>query len=165
MNYIKIKQFDVANSPGIGSTLFVSGCKFHCPNCFNKEAWDFNYGQKFTKDTEDLFISYLQHPQVKNANLLGGEVTQQDSNIILNLVKRIKSETNCNIWMWTGDLFENLIKRQDQLEILKYVNVLVDGRFVEELKDLKIKYRGSSNQRVLNVPESIKQNKIILYME
>lgn len=162
MNYANIKKFDVANSPFVGSTLFVSGCTFHCDGCFNHEAQNFSYGNEFTKEVEDLFISYLQHPQVKNANLLGGEIMQQDSDIILNLVKRIKEETNCNIWTWTGYLFEDLLKRDDKIEILKYIDILVDGRFELDKRDLKLKYRGSNNQRVIDVQESLKQGKTML---
>lgn len=161
MNYAEIKRFDVANSPNIGSSIFVSGCANNCKGCFNKEVQSFTYGNLYTKDVEDMFISYLQHPQVKNANLLGGEIMQQDSNIILNLVKRIKSETNVNIWCWTGLLWEDLIKQKDKLEILNYIDVLVDGKFELSKRDLSLKFRGSSNQRVILVQESLKQNKVI----
>lgn len=165
MKYAEIKRFDVANSPQIGSTLFVSGCNFKCKGCFNEIAQDFNYGEEWTSDIEDKFIEYLNHPQIKHANLLGGEIMQQDSTIILNLVKRIKSETNVTIWTWTGYLFENLIIKEDKLEILKYIDVLVDGQFELDKKDLKLKYKGSSNQRVINVQESLKKGKVILYDE
>lgn len=163
INYAEIKRFDVANSPFIGSTLFVSGCNFHCKGCFNEVAQDFNYGKPFTKEVEDLFISYLQHPQVRNANLLGGEIMQQDSKIILNLVKRIKQETNVSIWVWSGYLFEQLIQKEDKLKILSYVDVLIDGKFELDKRDLNLRYRGSSNQRVIDVQASLKQNKIIEY--
>jgi anaerobic ribonucleoside-triphosphate reductase activating protein len=163
LKYAEIKKFDVANSPQIGSTLFVSGCNFHCEGCFNEIAQDFNYGEEWTKETEDKFICYLKHPQIKHANLLGGEIMQQDSKTILNLVKRIKNETDVSIWTWTGYLFENLIQMSDKLEILKYIDVLVDGQFELSKRDLKLKYKGSSNQRVINVQESLKRGEVILY--
>lgn len=163
MNYAEIKPLDVANSPGIGCSLFVSGCNFHCKGCFNEDAQDFNYGNFYTKEVEDNFISYLKHPQVRNANLLGGEIFQQDLNIILNLVQRIKSETNVGIWLWTGFLWEDLIKDDKKSEILKYIDVLVDGQFEIDKKDLYLKYKGSSNQRVINVKESLNTNQIVLF--
>lgn len=162
MNYAEIKQFDVANSPRVGSTLFVSGCKFNCKGCFNKEAQDFNYGKYFDKETENLFISYLKHSQVKHANLLGGEIMQQDYDVIIQLVKRIKNETNCGIWLWSGYTWEELIKEEQKINILKYIDILVDGRFKIDKRDLRLKYRGSSNQRVIDVQESFKEKKLIL---
>ena len=163
MNYASIKKFDVANSPYVGSSLFVSGCNFKCRGCFNYEAQDFTFGSEFTKDVEDQFISYLQHPQVKNANILGGEPMHQDSTIILNIVKRIKTETNCNIWIWTGFKWNELLKDDNKFKILTYIDILIDGQFDIEKRDLKLKYRGSSNQRVINVQESLKQNKVVLW--
>lgn len=165
INYAEIKKYDVANSPYVGSTLFVSGCTNNCEGCFNTIAKDFNYGNKWTNDTEDLFIKYLQNEQVRNANILGGEPMQQDSDTILHLVKRIKNETNVDIWCWTGLLFEDLIKQKDKLKILKYIDVLIDGKFVLSKRDLKLKYRGSSNQRVIDVQKSLKENRVILYYE
>lgn len=165
INYAEIKKYDVANSPYVGSTLFVSGCTNNCEGCFNTIAKDFNYGNKWTNDTEDLFIKYLQNEQVRNANILGGEPMQQNSDTILHLVKRIKGETNVDIWCWTGLLFEDLTKQKDKLEILKHIDVLIDGKFVLSKRDLKLKYRGSSNQRVIDVQKSLKENKVILYYE
>lgn len=165
INYAEIKKYDVANSPYVGSTLFVSGCTNNCEGCFNTIAKDFNYGNQWTNDTEDLFIKYLQNEQVRNANILGGEPMQQDSDTILHLVKRIKNETNVDIWCWTGLLFEDLIKQKDKLKILKYIDVLIDGKFVLSKRDLKLKYRGSSNQRVIDVQKSLKENRVILYYE
>ncbi|EGT3619587.1 anaerobic ribonucleoside-triphosphate reductase activating protein [Clostridium perfringens] len=161
MNYAEIKKFDIANSPYIGSSIFFSGCNFHCRGCFNEIAQDFNYGKPYTKEIEDEFIKYLKHDMVKNANILGGEPFQQDLNKILTLVKRIKSETNVGIWIWSGNLFENLIKDKKCKEILKYIDFLVDGQFKMEERDLNLKYRGSSNQRVIDVQKSLKENKII----
>lgn len=161
MNYAEIKKFDIANSPYIGSTIFFSGCNFHCKGCFNRVAWDFNYGKPYTKQIEDEFITYLQHERVRNANILGGEPFQQDLDKMLNLVKRIKTETNVGIWMWSGYLFDDLIKDKLKREILSYIDILVDGQFKIEKRDLKLRYRGSSNQRIIDVQKSLKENKII----
>ena len=165
MNYADIRPFDAVNGIGIGTTLFVSGCLFHCKNCFNKEAWDFDYGKPFTKEVEDYFINCATISHINHVSLLGGEVFYQDLNIILNLVKRIKTEVNKPIWIWSGFTYEELIKSKPKLSILKYIDVLVDGQFKQELKDINLKLRGSSNQRIINVQESLKQNKVIEYKE
>lgn len=163
INYAEIKRYDVANSPYVGSSLFVSGCTNNCEGCFNEQLQNFSYGQEWTTEVEDLFIKYLQDAQVKHANLLGGEPMQQDSKTILHLVKRIKAETDVTIWCWTGCLFEDLIKKEDKVEILKYIDVLIDGKFDKSKRDLKLKYRGSSNQRVIDVPKSLHKGSVILH--
>ena len=163
MNYAKIRKYDTSNWDGINSTLFVSGCHFHCKGCFNKEAQNFEFGNPFTKEVEDLFISYIKDKHVQGVNLLGGEVFHQDLDIILKLVKRIKDETNKPIYCWTGFLWENLIKNDNILEILKYIDVIIDGQFEEDKKDLMLKHKGSSNQREIDVVESLKRGKIIIW--
>lgn len=162
MNYAQIRKFDIANSQGISSSIFFSGCTHKCNGCFNSIAQDFNYGQPYTVEVEEKFIKCLQHPQVRNACILGGEPFQQELSILLNLVKRIKEETNVQVWVWTGYLFEDIINNKEIKKILEYVDILIDGRFILELKDLSLKHRGSSNQRVIDVQESLKENKIIL---
>lgn len=162
MYYGKIRKLDAANGPGVRCTLFVSGCTFNCPGCFNKESQNFNYGNLFTKEIEDEFISYAKNPNVVGISLLGGEIMQQNTEEILSLVKRIKHETGKNIWCWTGYNYEDLIQMEDKLEILNYIDVLVDGRFIEDKKDFTLKYRGSSNQRVINVKDSLHQNQVVL---
>ena len=163
MNYAKIRKYDTSNWDGINSTLFVSGCHFHCKGCFNEEAQNFEFGNPFTKEVEDLFISYIKDKHVQGVNLLGGEVFHQDLDIILKLVKRIKDETNKPIYCWTGFLWENLIKNDNILEILKYIDVIIDGQFEEDKKDLMLKHKGSSNQREIDVVESLKRGKIIIW--
>ena len=133
------------------------------PNCFNKEAWDFNYGQPFTKEVEDKFINYAKDNHVNHVSLLGGEVFHQDLNIILNLVKRIKEEVNKPIYVWTGFTWEELLKDDRKIEILKYIDVLTDGRFEQDKKDMSLLYKGSSNQITINVQDSLKQNKVVEY--
>ena len=163
MRYAKIRKYDVSNFKGINSTLFVSGCNFHCKGCFNKEAQSFEYGNEFTKEVEDLFISYIKDKHVEGVNLLGGEIFQQDLDVILNLVKRIKNETNKPIYAWTGYLFEDLLKDRKKVEILKYIDIVIDGKFEMDNKDLTLKFRGSSNQKVIDVKESLRQGVIIEY--
>lgn len=163
MNYAKIRKYDTSNWDGINSTLFVSGCHFHCKGCFNKEAQNFEFGNHFTKEVEDLFISYIKDKHVQGVNLLGGEVFHQDLDIILKLVKRIKDETNKPIYCWTGFLWENLIKNDNILEILKYIDVVIDGQFEEDKKDLTLKHKGSWNQREIDVQKSLLNGGIVLY--
>lgn len=165
MNYADIRKFDTANGNGISSSIFFSGCKFNCKGCFNQEAQNFNYGQLYTKEVEDLFISYLKNKHVSHASLLGGETFQQDLDIILNLVKRIKNEVKKPIWIWTGYLWKDLITNENKLKILQYIDVLVDGQFQEDKKDLNLLWKGSSNQRIINVQKSLTRNKLILYEE
>ena len=162
MNYSQIRKFDVTNGPGVRTTLFVSGCTNNCPECFNKDQQDFNYGQKWDKKTEDEFISYVKNVNVQGVSILGGEPMEQtmDSSLI-DLLKRIKSETGKSIWLWSGFTYENIIKDEKKKEILEYVDVLVDGRFVVEQRNLNLKYRGSENQRVIDVVKSIKEDKIV----
>lgn len=162
MNYARIRKYDVSNWDKINSTIFFSGCNFHCKGCFNKEAQNFNYGNPYTKEVEDLFISYIKDKQVNGACLLGGEVFHQDLDIILNLVKRIKSETNKPIYIWTGFVWEDLIKDNKRLEVLKYVDIIIDGKYEEDKRDLKLKHKGSWNQREINVEKSLKLNEVVL---
>lgn len=163
MNYAKIRKYDTSNWDGINSTLFVSGCHFHCKGCFNEEAQNFEFGNPFTKEVEDLFISYIKDKHVQGVNLLGGEIFHQDLDIILKLVKRIKGETNKPIYCWTGFLWGDLIKNDKVLEILRYIDVIIDGQFEEDKKDLMLKHKGSSNQREIDVVESLKRGEIIIW--
>ena len=133
------------------------------PNCFNKEAWDFNYGQPFTKEVEDKFIDYAKDIHVNHVSLLGGEIFHQDLNIILHLVKRIKEEVNKPIYVWTGFTWEELLKDDRKIEILKYIDVLTDGRFEQDKKDMNLLYKGSSNQIEISVQESLKEGRIVKY--
>ena len=162
MNYAEIKKFDVANGPGVRTTLFLSGCKFNCDGCFNKSLQDFNYGDEWTKEIEDQFIEQCKNPVIDGVSILGGEPMMQDSETMLNLVKRLKNEVNKPIWMWTGYKIEVLLKQKAKAEILKEIDVLIDGQFEKDLKNMMLKYRGSSNQRVIDVQETLKKEEIIL---
>ena len=157
MKYSAIKYCDVANGPGIRTTIFVSGCTHNCKNCFNKEYQDFSYGKPFTKEIEDEIISYVK--DTNRLSILGGEPMQQGIELI-NLLKRVKEETNATIWMWTGYIYE-LLETDIQRKMLQYVDVLVDGPFIESKKDLTLKFRGSSNQRIIDVKNTLDKNKLI----
>lgn len=162
MNYAKIRKLDVTNGPGIRTTLFVSGCTHNCEGCFNKEQQDFNYGNKFTKETEDEFIQLTKNKQIKGVNILGGEPMQQImDDTLLNLLKRIKLETDKPIWLWSGYTFEEIVNNPKRLEILREVDVLIDGKFQADKRDIMLKYRGSSNQRVIDVKKSLDQGNIV----
>ena len=162
MNYAKIRKLDVTNGPGLRTTLFVSGCTHNCEGCFNKEQQDFNYGNKFTKETEDEFIQLTKNKQIKGVNILGGEPMQQImDDTLLNLLKRIKLETDKPIWLWSGYTFEEIVNNPKRLEILREVDVLIDGKFQADKRDIMLKYRGSSNQRVIDVKKSLEQGNIV----
>ena len=162
MKYAKIRKLDVTNGPGIRTTLFVSGCTHNCEGCFNKEQQDFNYGNEFTKEIENEFIEYTKSRQIKGVNILGGEPMQQTKDdSLLNLLKRIKIETNKPIWLWSGYKFEEIIIEPKMLELLKQVDVLIDGKFEIEKRDLMLKYRGSENQRVIDVKKSLEKGRVI----
>ena len=163
MYYADLRQYDATNGTGVGTTLFVSGCNFHCPNCFNKEAQNFNFGRPFTKEVEDKFINYAKDNHVNHVSLLGGEVFHQDLDTILHLVKRIKEEVNKPIYVWTGFTWEELLKDDRKIEILKYIDVLTDGRFEQDKKDMNLLYKGSSNQIEISVQESLKEGRIVKY--
>ena len=162
MNYAQIRKLDVTNGPDIRTTLFVSGCTHNCDGCFNKDQQNFNYGNEFTKEKEDEFISYTLNPQIKGVNILGGEPMQQTKdNTLLNLLKRIKKETAKPIWLWSGYTYEQIISDPKKLELLNQVDVLIDGKFQIANRNISLKYRGSSNQRVIDVKKSLKENKVI----
>lgn len=163
MNYANIKDFDIANGPGIRISLFVSGCTHHCKGCFNIEAWDFDYGQPFTQETIEQIIQMLKPAYVKGLTLLGGEPFEpQNQGAIVELLRRVKAEyPQKSIWAFSGYLFDKdiLSGRLGDWDITKeylsYLDVLVDGPFIESKKDLMLRFRGSSNQRLIDVPKSL----------
>jgi anaerobic ribonucleoside-triphosphate reductase activating protein len=163
MNYADLRKYDTANGNGISSSIFFSGCNFKCKGCFNQNAQQFDYGQPYTKEIEDLFISYLKDKHVSHASLLGGETFQQDLDKILHLVKRIKHDVNKPIWIWSGYLWNELTKDENRLKILKYIDVLVDGQFEIDKKDYSLLWKGSSNQRIIDVKQSLEKSEVVLY--
>lgn len=171
MNYADIKRIDVANGEGVRVSVFVSGCNHHCKGCFNECAWDFNYGNKFTEKQEEEVLQDLDHDYISGLTLLGGEPLEPANQAgLLPLVKKAKEKfPDKKIWCYTGFDFEKdvvgkMAKQSDTTkELLKYIDVIVDGKFEEDKKDLKLKFRGSSNQRILDVQESLKENKPVEY--
>ena len=171
MKYANIKKYDIANGPGVRVSLFVSGCKHHCKGCFNEIAWDFNYGKPFTQDTIDSIIESLKPDYIQGLTLLGGEPFEYSNQKgLLPLVRQVREVLpQKDIWCFTGflfdkDIIENMCKKwKETNELLSYIDVLVDGRFVEELKNLNLKFKGSENQRTILVNESLKSGNVILY--
>ena len=163
MYYAQIRKFDTANGVGIRSSLFVSGCTHGCKGCFNQDYKHFRYGRMWTKEIEDEFIAHLHHPNVHGVTILGGEPMDQIRDYdLLNLLKRIKRETNQNIWIYSGYTFEEILAHPRTRELLKQCDVLVDGPFVQELKSLKLRFRGSSNQRIIDVKKSLESGHVCL---
>lgn len=157
MRYASIRDMDISNGNGIGVALFTQGCHFHCKNCFNKSTWDFDGGKEFTKETCDKFMKLVNRPFIKRVSILGGEpLAKENVDDVCNILKQIKNKT---IWVYTGHTFETI----KNYGIMKYIDYLVDGQYVDELRDLRLKFRGSSNQRIIDVQKSLKENKVILY--
>lgn len=170
MNYATIKNCDIANGPGVRVSLFVSGCTHHCPGCFNEVAWDFDYGQPFTRETEEEILNLLAPDYVKGLTLLGGEPFEpENQGAIVSLLRRVKERyPHKTIWAFSGYLFDRDIfsgRLGDTGEYLSYLDVLVDGPFVEAKKNLSLRFRGSENQRIIDVPASLARGEIVLWQD
>lgn len=171
MNYAEIKTCDIANGPGVRTSLFVSGCTHHCQNCFNEIAWDFNYGKPFTAETENYILKTLEPTYIKGLTLLGGEPLEHvNQKALLPFVKRVKETyPTKSIWCFTGYTYEKDIldfmwkEWEETPELMKYIDVLVDGKFIQELKNISLRFRGSENQRIIMVQESLRMGKTILW--
>lgn len=171
MNYGEIKKYDIANGEGVRVSLFVSGCTHHCKNCFNFETWDFNYGKPFTKETEDEIIDGLSHDYIDGLTLIGGEPFEpQNQRALLPFVKKVKEKyPNKTVWCYSGYLFDKELLGESRArcectdEMLGLIDVLVDGEFKQDLYDISLSFRGSSNQRIIDVPKSLKTGEIVLY--
>lgn len=161
MNYGQIRKYDIANGPGIRTSIFVTGCKLNCKNCFNKEYQDPNFGQTWTQKTTNQVINYLKSDEISGLSILGGEPFES-ANDLINILNDIKNKINKNIWIYSGYTFEYLMKNPVYKQLLEKVDVLVDGPFIESKKDLKLKFRGSSNQRIIDVKSSLINDKAIL---
>lgn len=166
MKYADIFYDDDRNGPGYRTSLFVSGCDRFCEGCFNKQAWDFNYGSEFTKAQVRNILESLRKPHIRGLSILGGDpisnVRKDDS--LLKLVKLVKEwHPQKTIFCWTGFDFEDIIKEEKCLEFLQYVDMLRDGQFIEEKKDITQYLGGSTNQRCIDVKKSLEQNKVIEY--
>lgn len=161
MRWAKIRTEDIANGPGFRVSIYVQGCNNHCPGCFNPETWDFEGGREFTDKVKNKFLELGKSKKIAGFSILGGEPLQQGKDM-LDLVKEIKETyPDKTIWMWTGCVYEELTP--EQLEIVKYVDVLIDGRFDAKLKSLRSRYKGSSNQRVIDIAKTLKEGKCVLH--
>lgn len=186
MRYAQIRSMDISNGEGVGVSLFVQGCPFHCKNCFNSETWDFNSGKEWTEETKNKFIELIDRPYIKRVSFLGGEcLAEQNLDDILYLVKEIRiSFPEKTIWLYTGFCWNDImcsftglqadcvvLDKKDieawekRKKIISNVDILVDEEYIDEQKDLTLKWRGSKNQHVIDVKQSLAQNKMVLYCE
>ena len=183
MRYASIRSLDISNGEGVGVSLFVQGCDKHCFNCFNSETWDFNGGKEWTEEIKNKFLGLIDRPYIKRVSFLGGEcLADQNLDGVLDLIKEIRiSFPEKTIWLYTGYKFEQIKDAFEESKkwlqaswkhsaitrwkIISNVNVLVDGEYIDEQKDLALKWRGSKNQRVIDVQQSLAQNKMILYCD
>lgn len=158
--YNCIRKMDIADGPGVRVSIFFQGCAFHCKSCFNPETWDFNKGNEFTDDTIERILELASESYVRGLSILGGEPLHPKTiDGTLKLAKAFKERyPDKDIWVWSGFLFEQV----KDSEVFKYIDTLVDGQYVDELHDFRLKWRGSSNQRVIDVQKSLKQNKLVL---
>lgn len=185
MRYAQIRSMDISNGEGVGVSLFVQGCPLHCKNCFNSDTWDFNGGKEWTEEIKDRFMKLIDRPYIKRVSFLGGEcLAEQNLNEVLKLVKEIRiSFPKKTIWLYTGFEWNLLMTKicqpifsdkdsehiieihKKRQEIISLCNIVVDGEYIDEQKDLTLKWRGSKNQRVIDVKQSLAQNKTILYCD
>lgn len=193
MRYAQIRSLDISNGENVGVALFVQGCHFHCKNCFNSETWDFNGGKEWNTETKEKFLKLIDRPYIKRISILGGEpLAEENLNNVLDLVNEIRLLfPQKTIWLYTGyrvrgiqeGLFvltpnvitdkisdhEEIINRVNKdvkrSDIIKKCDVLIDGRYIEEKRDITLKWCGSSNQRVINVQKSLQKNEIVLHCD
>ncbi len=171
MNYGEIKNCDIANGEGVRVSLFVSGCTHHCKNCFNAETWDFNFGKPFTKETEDKILEELAPDYINGFSLLGGEPFEpENQKVLLPFLRRIKDKyPQKSIWCYTGYLFDEELKSESRArceytdEMLSLIDVLVDGEFIQDLYDISLQFKGSANQRIIDIQKSVAKGQIVLY--
>lgn len=186
MRYAQIRSMDISNGEGVGVSLFVQGCPFHCKNCFNSETWDFNGGKEWTEETKNKFMELIDRPYIKRVSFLGGEcLAEQNLDEVLSLIKEIRiSFPEKTIWLYTGFCWNDImcsftglqadcvvLDKKDieawekRKKIISNVDILVDEEYIDEQKDLTLKWRGSKNQHVIDVKQSLAQNKMVLYCE
>lgn len=185
MRYSSMRNLDISNGEGVGVSLFVQGCPFHCKNCFNSDTWDFNGGKEWTEEIKDKFIKLIDRPYIKRVSFLGGEcLAEQNLDEVLKLVQEIRiSFPDKTIWLYTGYEWNSLMSKicqptfpdkdferiieihKKRKEIISNVDVLVDGEYIDEQKDLSLKFRGSKNQSIIDVKQSLAQNKMVLYCD
>jgi anaerobic ribonucleoside-triphosphate reductase activating protein len=178
MRYSSIRSMDISNGEGVGVSIFVQGCHFHCKNCFNQSTWDFNGGKEWTEDKENIFFELIDRPYIKRVSILGGEpLADENVNCILRICNKIRLcyGNKKTIWLYTGYTWEDIINNQfedlgngysrwsERALIMSKCDAMVDGRYVDNLKDMSYPYAGSTNQRVIDVQKSLKEYKAILW--
>lgn len=165
MNYMRIKKTDIANGPGVRISLFVSGCTHHCKGCFNPETWDFDAGEPFTEDTINEILGLLTPSYISGLSILGGDPLEiENVEPVTHLANAVRDKFPWkSIWCYTGSQFEDIYKQTRYRELLKYIDVIVDGEFQEALKNPELRFRGSSNQRIINVTKSLSQKEVVLW--
>ncbi len=162
MRYNKIRKMDVSNGPGIRVSIFLQGCEFHCKNCFNPETWSFKSGKEFTNETINKILELSDKETVSGLSILGGE-PMHPKNIegTIELAKKFKEKfPKKTVWVWSGFLYEDVLKRDP--EVFNYIDVMVDGQYVDELHDPTLRWKGSSNQRVIDIKKTKKSGKVVL---
>ena len=165
MRFAQIRSMDISNGEGVGVSLFVQGCPFHCKNCFNSDTWDFNGGKEWTEKTKDKFMKLINRPYIKRVSILGGEPLANKNYLTVRyLLKEIKNKfPEKQIWLYSGYTLEHFSR--EQLRTIIYADVLVDGEYIDEQRDITLKWRGSKNQRVIDVQQTLKQGKVVLYCD
>lgn len=162
MNIAQIRPMDVANGPGVRVSVFVSGCTHACPHCFNREYWDFAYGEPCSETHTQQLLTLLDKPVIDGLTLLGGEPLQQNLTELATFLKDIKIRSNKNIWLYTGYAYEDLPQQKEVMDALQWVDVLVDGPYIEEQKNLRLAFRGSENQRLIDLNATRANGKMTL---
>lgn len=186
MKYASMRNLDISNGEGVGVSLFVQGCPFHCKNCFNSETWDFNGGKEWTEETKNKFMKLIDRPYIKRVSFLGGEcLAEQNLDEVLSLIKKIRiSFPDKTIWLYTGFRWDDIMCSfaglqadhvvlsdkdikvwEKRREIISLCDVLVDGEYIDEQRDITLKWRGSKNQHVIDVKQSLAKNKMVLYCD
>lgn len=169
MKYGDIKYYDVINGIGVRVSIFVSGCSHHCEHCFNKETWDDTYGEEFDTNVENNIFQYISkyNSVIKGISILGGDPTySKNIKPLSDFIDRFKDKfPTKDIWIWSGYTWEKILKDKDMYKLISKCDVLIDGVFVEKLKNIKLKFRGSSNQRVIDIKKSIANNKVEIFID
>lgn len=190
MRFASMRNLDISNGEGVGVSLFVQGCDRHCFNCFNPDTWDFNGGKEWTEKTKNKFLELIDRPYIKRVSFLGGEcLAEQNLDEVLNLIQQIRTSfSEKTVWLYTGYTWEQIMNYKTEFsnpnfmkvpnseilhdyhmfqrkEIIKLADVLIDGEYIDEQKDITLKWRGSKNQRCIDVQQSLAQNKVVLYCD
>ena len=161
MNYAQIRKYDIANGPGVRTTIFLTGCTLNCKNCFNKEYQNFHFGKVFDEKAFEEVMDCLSDANISGLSVLGGEPFDNLAGL-REFITKVRAKTEKDIWVYSGYTFEELLEKDGAMDVLKNIDVLVDGRFVEDLKDLKLKFRGSSNQRIIDMKRTLEEDEILL---